>query len=241
MSTLIFSIGHSDRDPGAVASGTTEHLEVKNIVSRATTQLLDLGYSVWVIPTNLSLIQKINWVNQNARPDDFLIAVHLNAVSNSSATGTETWYLLGSDRGKSFARVLQSELVKVLALRDRGVKGDRSNQDGRLGIIRDTKVPAWLLELGFVSNPTDLNAVRERGPKALFDAARQVFTANNPYLEPGNLRPFSDVKPESWYFDLVKEAKAQKIIAGFDDGTFRPNQPISRAELLQVLKNLGLF
>lgn len=46
---------------------------------------------------------------------------------------------------------------------------------------------------------------------------------------------FSDVDPSAWYAGYVEVAKAQGILEGYEDGTFRPDQPITRAEALKVL------
>ena len=52
--------------------------------------------------------------------------------------------------------------------------------------------------------------------------------------------PFTDVKktPTAWYYDMLKQAKADGIIKGFDDGTFRPNAAISRQDFAVMLVNV---
>ncbi|MFD2334560.1 S-layer homology domain-containing protein [Cohnella sp. GCM10020058] len=49
--------------------------------------------------------------------------------------------------------------------------------------------------------------------------------------------PFSDVKTSDWYGDAVNTAYAYKLIAGFEDGTFRPNDKITREQAMAVLAN----
>ncbi|MCI3919656.1 S-layer homology domain-containing protein [Paenibacillus sp. TRM 82003] len=52
---------------------------------------------------------------------------------------------------------------------------------------------------------------------------------------------FSDVHKDSYYYDAVLELSAAGVLNGFSDGTFRPNQPITRAEAASLLTNsLGL-
>ena len=46
---------------------------------------------------------------------------------------------------------------------------------------------------------------------------------------------FIDVKPDDWYTSAVNTAAAAGLIRGYEDGTFRPNQIISRQELAVML------
>lgn len=53
--------------------------------------------------------------------------------------------------------------------------------------------------------------------------------------------PFSDVPPGSQFFMPVNFLKQQKFVAGFSDATFRPDQPVSRAEALtMILRTAGI-
>jgi len=47
--------------------------------------------------------------------------------------------------------------------------------------------------------------------------------------------PFKDVVASEWYGPYVKIALDNNIVKGYDDGTFRPNTYITRAEALKVL------
>ncbi len=53
-----------------------------------------------------------------------------------------------------------------------------------------------------------------------------------PYIRVGS---FADVSQESPYFDAVEFAHERGIVEGYDDGTFRPNQTINRAEFVKIL------
>lgn len=46
---------------------------------------------------------------------------------------------------------------------------------------------------------------------------------------------FSDVKPDSWYYKAVGIGVQQGFIKGYEDGTFRPDEPITRAEFASVV------
>ena len=47
--------------------------------------------------------------------------------------------------------------------------------------------------------------------------------------------PFSDVKESDWYARAVSWAESLGIVTGFEDGTFRPNAPITREQLAAIL------
>jgi len=46
---------------------------------------------------------------------------------------------------------------------------------------------------------------------------------------------FSDVNGGEWFFNYVAVAYRYGLIRGYEDGTFRPNQPISRQELAAII------
>lgn len=47
---------------------------------------------------------------------------------------------------------------------------------------------------------------------------------------------FSDVSGSAWYADAVNWAKANNVVGGYPDGTFRPNENITREQLAVMLK-----
>lgn len=51
---------------------------------------------------------------------------------------------------------------------------------------------------------------------------------------------FTDVSPNDWYAPYLRYAKTNDIVKGMPDGSFHPNNPISRAEAVQILSNLAL-
>lgn len=46
---------------------------------------------------------------------------------------------------------------------------------------------------------------------------------------------FSDVKQEAWYNDAIRTAHAYGLIGGFEDGTFRPNDKITREQVMVII------
>src|SRR5690606_22037509 len=47
--------------------------------------------------------------------------------------------------------------------------------------------------------------------------------------------PFSDVKASDWYISAVRTAYAYHLVGGFEDGTFRPNDKITREQAMVII------
>jgi hypothetical protein len=62
------------------------------------------------------------------------------------------------------------------------------------------------------------------------------FATTAPGSMPTN---FSDVPSGDWYTDKVQWGSSLGIIDGYPDLTFRPNSPITRAEVIKIIKSLA--
>ena len=63
--------------------------------------------------------------------------------------------------------------------------------------------------------------------------------AGEPAVEAAN--PFTDVPADSWYTDAVIWAAENGIVSGFGDGTFRPNDALTRAQAAVMLCAFAAF
>ncbi|GMX64867.1 hypothetical protein Elgi_41360 [Paenibacillus elgii] len=52
---------------------------------------------------------------------------------------------------------------------------------------------------------------------------------------------FSDVKASDWYSTPVASAAASGLITGYEDGTFRPDTPVTRQELVVMLQRAVIY
>lgn len=177
MYTLYLDAGHTKgKDPGAVALGTTEQLEVAQLVQK-TAALLDLPeWQIVIVPGDLLLPQKIAWINARASHEDVLVSVHMNSAGNA-ARGMEVYYFGGSDASLDRAERLHAQIAATSPLFPRGVRDDRKTRHNRLGIIRDTHPWAFLIEYGFLTSAMDLDVVRRRGPEDLAMALTAWLTS----------------------------------------------------------------
>ncbi|MDD6485253.1 MAG: S-layer homology domain-containing protein [Clostridiales bacterium] len=54
-------------------------------------------------------------------------------------------------------------------------------------------------------------------------------------VKEGTKCDFSDVEEGEWYYDYVAWAKENGIVDGFEDGTFKPSQAVSRQDALKII------
>lgn len=89
----------------------------------------------------------------NENKSDVFISVHCNSVAvNTAASGIETWYFDTSFDGASLAAAVMVKLIRLTEAVNRGVKGTTE-----LYVLKNTDMPAILVECGFMSTKDDLN------------------------------------------------------------------------------------
>lgn len=70
---------------------------------------------------------------------------------------------------------------------------------------------------------------------------KMVLLAGKITLSSVSKQIFSDVPVNDSFAQFVATASEKKIVSGYPDGTFRPNNPVTRAEGLKIcLKTLGI-
>ncbi len=82
---------------------------------------------------------------------DLFLSIHTNAAENPNATGTEALiYSESSTVAKGVAEDILEQLALTTGLRNRGIV-----ERPGLYVLKRTQMPAVLVEMGFISNPTD--------------------------------------------------------------------------------------
>lgn len=150
--------GHGGVQPGAVALGCKEKDLTLQIGNALAAELARCGFAVNRTRTtdvDVDLSERANRANKWGA--DYFISLHLNAY-NGQAKGVEVWCSIGDSKSKGIAECVQAELVQ-LGYVNRGLKDGSTS----LAVIRQTKMPAILAEVGFIDNAGDM---------ALFDAAQ---------------------------------------------------------------------
>ncbi|WP_336776192.1 S-layer homology domain-containing protein [Paenibacillus sp. MMO-58] len=62
-----------------------------------------------------------------------------------------------------------------------------------------------------------------------------------PFIAQGGTKTFTDVKESYWAGQDIKALAASGIITGYSDGTFRPDEGITRAEIIDILSRIVDF
>lgn len=112
---------------------------------------------------------------------DLFISLHMNSAGSSSAKGLEVYYSKkNTSKGpsgltsKKMASYFQDSLISKLECADRGFKS------ADFVVVKYNTVPAVLIELGFITNNTDLNRLKnstqqKKAAKAIFDTVEEIF------------------------------------------------------------------
>ena len=149
--------GHGGRDPGAIGSSGLRESDVTLSIGLKLREKLQLQ-GIQVVMTrerdtalgntiNADLNNRVQFANRNG--SDYFISIHCNSSTNRSAHGTETYCYKFGGQGERLAKALQEKLIHAVGLANRGVK------EGNFAVIRDTNMPAVLIELAFISNPAE--------------------------------------------------------------------------------------
>ena len=234
--------GHGGSQPGAVGYfGTKE----KDITLQVALQLRDVlkNAGVEVVMTRDSdkdvrtakqpnELQARCDVANNSKADVF-VSTHCNASDDRTAHGTETWYYPKDAKSKTLAQFIQTELVKQIGLRDRGVK------QGNYYVTRYTKMPAVLVELAFISNPEEEVLLKNKA----FQRKCAVGIANGilrflgmPLVK--EVQGMKDVPQTHWAYKYIKELYDLGIVQGDEKGYFYPDKPATKGEVATMIAKM---
>jgi len=155
-------IGHSIKDKGAYNStyNISEFIFNEALVKEVSTQL-DSRYIDNVIIYRRTLQELPNDINEY--DPSFVISFHCNAF-NKVATGSEVLYWHNSDNSEILAKILQTELVDIFGLTDRGIKTIYDDDRGAF-LLKYVKAPCVILEPFFIDNDNDYSYALEKYDK----------------------------------------------------------------------------
>lgn len=228
----VVSVGHSG-EVGATANGTTEFAECNKIVNAVKEKLAlyENAPRVLYVPTNIKLTPRIAWINARVKPTDKLIEVHMDS-GNVNSSGSMAYFYGGSGESKEQADEILNVYCATTGIPNNQEKPDTQSRFNRLGIIRDTKCWAWLLEMGFITNPNELAVMRAKAADGVVAA---IFAMND--IVP-ILKNTSDMgNPIStWAQPSVERAKKK----GISDWS-NPQEKVSPELLKDILFKLGLI
>jgi len=162
--SFVIDPGHGGHDDGARGrNGTKEKDVVLDIAKRLARELRDGGARVVLTREDDRFVDLRTRAELASREKaDAFLSLHANSHPDQCVSGVETWIpRRGAShwaKSQELGRSVQAALVRETRERDRGVR------EGSYTVLVESKVPAVLAELGFLSNPAT--------EKALTDPAR---------------------------------------------------------------------
>ncbi|MGB0652342.1 MAG: PKD domain-containing protein [Thermoplasmatota archaeon] len=145
--------GHGGSDPGATYAGV-EEADINLDVALELRDLLEAeGATVYMTrSTDVAVSLSDRTSGANSWGADYFLSIHANSCGECGGHGTETYYhdsLSASSQAGQLATATQPELITHGGLNDRGVK------QANFHVLRETAMPAILVELGFVDHAGD--------------------------------------------------------------------------------------
>jgi N-acetylmuramoyl-L-alanine amidase len=165
LATIVLYVGHGGTDLGARAK--PPYCEEKKLCLQTARlvkkHLNQLGYHVVMTRESdafVSLPRRVEIANQAG--GDLFVSVHFNSTRNPTAQGIEVFfYDSREDRprassSRKLAEAVLSRIIRRTEAVSRGVKR------GNFFVIRESSMPAILVEGGFISNPEERAQLRTR-------------------------------------------------------------------------------
>lgn len=197
MTRLCFDYGHGGSDPGATYKGRKESIDNLSIGKEVATELRRHGVTVDETRTEdvtMSLGERSDF--ERKKDYDYFISFHRNAYNPEKAKGVETYvYIKTSEKSKSLAQKIQTALVNV-GLINRGVK------KANFHVLRETKAPAVLMEIGFIDNTED---------NELFDRKREEIIRG---ISKAILSQLGVAYKEETVANQIEEQTLYRVMAG---------------------------
>jgi N-acetylmuramoyl-L-alanine amidase len=149
---IVLDAGHGGKDQGA----RVKNFEEKKLALRTTylvkKHLEGLGYRVVMTRVRdvfLPLGTRVSLANR--RGPSLFVSIHYNSALNPAAKGIEVYYcgkepVKQRGESKKFAAFILDQMIAMTNASSRGVK------QANFQVIRETLMPAVLIEAGFITN-----------------------------------------------------------------------------------------
>lgn len=151
--TVIIDAGHGGHDNGGQWGKVYEKHLALDTAARLELKLKALGYQTVMTrrsDTFISLPQRVSIANRYSNA--IFVSIHYNYTWKQQVSGIETFY--NCNASKTLAQHVQNGMIN----RTRTV--DRNAKYARFYVIRNTNLPAILVEGGFVSNAAERNRMK---------------------------------------------------------------------------------
>ncbi len=210
---IVIDAGHGGADGGCIRGDVLEKDVNLSIAMHIKEQLAERGYEVLMTregDETISLEDRVKLANENGAT--IYISIHQNFYEKEKpdVRGIETYYSSESKTdSKRLAQLMQQQLTDNTDARDRDILANEN-----LYVIRETNMPACLVETGFLSNKEECALlVSEQYQKQL---AASIVSGIELYLHPKTMYLTFDDGPSVENTNAVLDAlKEHNIKATF--------------------------
>jgi N-acetylmuramoyl-L-alanine amidase len=146
---VVIDPGHGGKDPGAIGLGGIQEKDIILPISQMLANLLEQqGVQVLMTRTSDYFVGLQGRTDMANRADaDLFVSIHANSMGKgrSDVNGLEVYYF-GNRR---LADTIHRSILASVNIRDRGVRR------ARFYVLRNSKMPSTLVEVGFVTGAED--------------------------------------------------------------------------------------
>ncbi|MFC5847175.1 N-acetylmuramoyl-L-alanine amidase family protein [Deinococcus petrolearius] len=155
---VIIDPGHGGVDPGAVGSVVEKQVTL-DVGLRVRELLRAAGVEAVMTRDSDRELSRDKNTDLNMRAamgtpgTQMYVSIHVNAMPAASVLrgyGVETWWNANHPLSAALAQTLQQEVVAQTGAFNQGLRNNRS-----LAVLRNSRVPAALIEIGYTSHPVD--------------------------------------------------------------------------------------
>lgn len=158
--------GHGGPDGGASSKSGTNEKDINLAIARQLRDYLQQAGAVVVMTREEDkdlaapgtkgyskrktedLLERVELIKKSKA--DFLISIHLNSIPSPKWSGAQTFYNSDKPGGDVLATHIQNELKRNLENTDRLAKANQTFYP-----LKAVSIPGALVEVGFLSNPTE--------------------------------------------------------------------------------------
>ncbi len=144
-STVVIDAGHGGKDGGTVWNGLVEKKLCLDVAKRVESGLRSRGVKTAMTRrTDVFVELEQRTRSANRVPSSIFVSIHFNGTRNTAISGGEVYYR--SHQGKIIAASISRSIRSLASGNTRGV----FYADYK--VLRGTKMPAVLVECGYISN-----------------------------------------------------------------------------------------
>jgi N-acetylmuramoyl-L-alanine amidase len=151
--TIIIDPGHGGIDPGTHKEGIKEKninlaiaKELANFLNRGNINIIMTRTKdkLYLDDRNKDIIHRTEIINQ--KKPDLVVSIHVNSFPSPNSSGGQCFYKPRSEKSKQLAFNIQKKF------RELQPDNHRRIQEGPYYLLKESKVPIVITEVGFISN-----------------------------------------------------------------------------------------